>query len=95
MARGRTSGRRGIVRRLAAIVEGAETRHLSEAGHMLALSHAATINPEIARHIARADELAGLSLGLNQIDDPQIDDPEPPLRLARRAASDRVGEEKS
>lgn len=84
-----------IVRRLAAIVEGAESRHLADAGHMLALSHASTINPEIARHIARADELAGLSLGLNQIDDPQIDDPEPPLRFAPRAASDRVGEEKS
>ena len=79
-----------IVRRLAAIVEGAETRHLPDAGHMLAISHASTINPEIARHIARADELAGLSLGLNQ-----IDDPEPPLRFARRAVSDRVGEEKS
>jgi pimeloyl-ACP methyl ester carboxylesterase len=79
-----------IVRRLAAIVEGAESRHLPDAGHMLALSHASTINPEIARHIARADELAGLSLGLNQ-----IDDPEPPLRFARRAVSDRVGEEKS
>ena len=79
-----------IVRRLAAIVEGAETRHLPDAGHMLPISHASTINPEIARHIARADELAGLSLGLNQ-----IDDPEPPLRFARRAVSDRVGEEKS
>jgi pimeloyl-ACP methyl ester carboxylesterase len=83
-----------IVRRLATIVKGAETRHLPEAGHMLALSHASTINPEIARHIARADELAGLSLGLNQIDDPQIDDPEPPRRFARRAVSDRVGKEK-
>jgi pimeloyl-ACP methyl ester carboxylesterase len=80
-----------IVRRLAAIVEGAESRHLPDAGHMLALSHASTINPEIARHIARADELAGLSLGLTQIDDPQIDHPEPPLRFARGAASDRVG----
>jgi len=79
-----------IVRRLAAIVEGAESRHLPDAGHMLALSHASTINPEIAKHIARADELAGLSLGLNQ-----IEDPEPPLRFARRAVSDRVGEEKS
>jgi pimeloyl-ACP methyl ester carboxylesterase len=79
-----------IVRRLAAIVEGAEVRHLPEAGHMLALSHASTINPEIARHIARADELAGLSLGLNQ-----IDLPEPTLRFERRVVSDRVGEEKS
>ncbi|SDK06207.1 MULTISPECIES: alpha/beta fold hydrolase [Bradyrhizobium] len=84
-----------IVRRLAAVVEGAESRHLPDAGHMLALSHASTINPEIAKHIARADALAGLSLGRNQIDDPQIDVPEPPLRLARRAVSGRVGEEKS
>jgi pimeloyl-ACP methyl ester carboxylesterase len=84
-----------IVRRLAAIVEGAESRHLPDAGHMLALSHAAAINPEIAKHIARADELAGLSLGLNQIDDSRIDDPEPPLRFPPRAVSDRVGEGKS
>jgi pimeloyl-ACP methyl ester carboxylesterase len=79
-----------IVRRLAAIVEGAESRHLPDAGHMLALSHAAAINPEIAKHIARADELAGLSLGLNQ-----IDLGEPPLRFERRAVSGRVAEEKS
>jgi pimeloyl-ACP methyl ester carboxylesterase len=79
-----------IVRRLAAIVGGAEVRHLPNAGHMLALSHASTINSEIAKHIARADELAGLSLGLNQ-----IDDPEPPLRFERRAVPDRVGKAKS
>jgi pimeloyl-ACP methyl ester carboxylesterase len=79
-----------IVRRLAAIVDGAEVRHLPEAGHMLAISHAVTINPEIAKHIARADELAGLSLGLNQ-----IDLGEPPLRFQQRAATDRVGEEKA
>ena len=84
-----------IVRRLAAIVEGAEVRHLPDAGHMLAISQASTINPEIARHIARADELAGLSLGLTQIDDSQVDDPEPPRRFAPSAVSDRVGEEKS
>jgi pimeloyl-ACP methyl ester carboxylesterase len=76
-----------IVRRLAAIVEGAEARHLPDAGHMLALSHASTINPEIVKHIARADELAGLSLGLNQ-----IDDPEPPLRFQRHGLSDRARE---
>jgi pimeloyl-ACP methyl ester carboxylesterase len=79
-----------IVRRLGAIVEGAEVRHLPEAGYMLAISHAATINPEIARHIARADELAGLSLGLSQIEDEAG-----PLRFERRAVSDRVGEEKA
>ncbi len=79
-----------IVRRLAAIVEGAEVRHLPEAGHMLAISHAATINPEIARHIARADELAGISLGLSQIEN-EVQR----LRFERRAVSDRVGEEKA
>jgi pimeloyl-ACP methyl ester carboxylesterase len=53
-----------IVRRLAAIVDAAEVRHLPGAGHMLALTHAWTINPAIARHIARADELAGVPLAL-------------------------------
>jgi len=31
---------------------------------MLPLTHASTINPAIARHIARADELAGVPLAL-------------------------------
>jgi pimeloyl-ACP methyl ester carboxylesterase len=48
-----------IVRRLAAIMGGVEVRHLPDAGHMLAMTHAAVINPAIAAHIARADELAG------------------------------------
>jgi pimeloyl-ACP methyl ester carboxylesterase len=51
-----------IVRRLAAIVEGAKVRHLPDAGHMLAITHAEAINAAIAAHIARADELAGLPL---------------------------------
>ena len=51
-----------IVRRLAAIIEGAEMRHLPEAGHMLAMTHAHVINPAISAHIARADELAGVPL---------------------------------
>lgn len=51
-----------IVRRLAAIMEGAEMRHLPAAGHMLPLTHASTINPAIASHIARTDELAGVPL---------------------------------
>ena len=55
-----------IVRRLAAIVDGAELRHLLDAGHMLAMTHAAIINPAIAAHIARADELAGVSLAAGQ-----------------------------
>ena len=48
-----------IVQRLAAIMDGAEHRHLPDAGHMLPLTHTAAVNPEIIRHIARADELAG------------------------------------
>ena len=49
-----------VVGRLASTIPGAETRYLPAAGHMLPISHAATINPEIARHIARADEFANL-----------------------------------
>ena len=51
-----------IVRRLAAIMDGVEIRHLPDAGHMLAMTHAQLINPVIADHIARADELAGVTL---------------------------------
>jgi pimeloyl-ACP methyl ester carboxylesterase len=51
-----------IVQRLAAIMDGAEHRHLPDAGHMLPLTHAATVNPEIIRHIARADALAPRAL---------------------------------
>jgi pimeloyl-ACP methyl ester carboxylesterase len=47
-----------VVGRLASIIPGAETRHLPEAGHMLPISHAGAINPDIARHIAQADALA-------------------------------------
>ena len=50
-----------IVQRLASTINGAKTRHLPAAGHMLPISHAAIINPEIAQHIAHADELAGIS----------------------------------
>jgi pimeloyl-ACP methyl ester carboxylesterase len=53
-----------IVQRLGAIVDGAEIRHLPDAGHMLPLTHASSLNPAIARHIARADELAGVRLAL-------------------------------
>lgn len=51
-----------IVQRLAAIMDGAEHRHLPDAGHMLPLTHAAAVNPEIIRHIARADALAPRAL---------------------------------
>ena len=53
-----------IVQRLGAIIDGAEIRHLPAAGHMLPLTHASSLNPAIARHIARADELAGVPLAL-------------------------------
>jgi pimeloyl-ACP methyl ester carboxylesterase len=51
-----------IVQRLGAIIDGAEIRHLPGAGHMLPLTHASAVNPVVARHIARADELAGVPL---------------------------------
>ena len=53
-----------VVGRLASMIPGAETRHLPAAGHMLPISHAAMINPDIARHMARADEFASFSLAL-------------------------------
>jgi pimeloyl-ACP methyl ester carboxylesterase len=55
-----------IVRRLAAIVDGAELRHLPDAGHMLAMTHAAVINPAITDHIARAHEPAEVPLAAAQ-----------------------------
>jgi pimeloyl-ACP methyl ester carboxylesterase len=54
-----------VVWRLASAIAGAETKHLPAAGHMLPISHASAVNPLIAQHIARADELAGLSLALD------------------------------
>lgn len=51
-----------IVGRLASIIEGAATHHLPAAGHMLPLTHARQINPKISAHIARADDLAGITL---------------------------------
>ena len=54
-----------IVQRLGAIIDCADIQHLPAAGHMLPLTHASSINPAIARHIARADELAGVPLALD------------------------------
>jgi pimeloyl-ACP methyl ester carboxylesterase len=56
-----------VVGRLVSTIPGAEVKFLPAAGHMLPISHAATINPNIARHIARADELANLSLLLEEL----------------------------
>lgn len=49
-----------IVGRLAALIPGAETRHLPAAGHMLPMSHARILNPDIAAHIELAEEIARL-----------------------------------
>ncbi|MCC8981541.1 alpha/beta fold hydrolase [Bradyrhizobium acaciae] len=51
-----------IVAKLAALIDGAELRHLPAAGHMLPVTHADRVNPEILRHIWRAEELAKLEL---------------------------------
>jgi pimeloyl-ACP methyl ester carboxylesterase len=53
-----------IVQRLGEIIDCAEIRHLPDAGHMLPLTHAPSANALIARHIARADELATVPLAL-------------------------------
>ena len=49
------------------IIDGADVRHLPGAGHMLPITHASIVNPEIARHIARADELADVPLALEAV----------------------------
>ena len=44
-----------IVERLASTIAGARSQHYPEAGHMLPITHAGLVNPEIAAHILRAD----------------------------------------
>jgi pimeloyl-ACP methyl ester carboxylesterase len=51
-----------VVARLAAIIPGAETKHLPGAGHMLPITHAKQINPDIVGHIELADEFARVLL---------------------------------
>jgi pimeloyl-ACP methyl ester carboxylesterase len=51
-----------IAGRLASVMVRADARHLPAAGHMMPMSHAKLINPEIIRHIAHADDLAEISL---------------------------------
>jgi pimeloyl-ACP methyl ester carboxylesterase len=51
-----------IAGRLASIIPGARAKHLPAAGHMLPISHAKVINPDIARHVVLADDLAGVLL---------------------------------
>jgi pimeloyl-ACP methyl ester carboxylesterase len=47
-----------IAGRLASIIPAVETKYLPTAGHMIPISHADTINPDIMRHIAVADQTA-------------------------------------
>jgi pimeloyl-ACP methyl ester carboxylesterase len=58
-----------VAGRLGSTIQGAETRYLPAAGHMLPISHATAVNPAIVRHIARADELANLSLAIGEFSD--------------------------
>lgn len=51
-----------IVGRLASIIPSVEMHHLPAAGHMLPLTHARQINPQIVDHIARAEDLAEVTL---------------------------------
>jgi pimeloyl-ACP methyl ester carboxylesterase len=51
-----------IVGRLASLIPDARTRHLPAAGHMLPISHADIINPDIVRHVTLAEELARVRL---------------------------------
>jgi len=66
-----------IVGRLASLVAGADAHHFPPAGHMLPLTHARLVNPLIAAHIRRADDLAMIPLasGLeasNWVADPEF-----------------------
>jgi pimeloyl-ACP methyl ester carboxylesterase len=57
-----------IVYRLASIITFAQAHHLPAAGHMLPLTHAEIVNPLIAAHIKRADDLARISLAVENAD---------------------------
>jgi hypothetical protein len=52
-----------VVGRLASLVANARAIHLPAAGHMLAITHAAELNPDIADNIADADDRAGRAAG--------------------------------
>jgi pimeloyl-ACP methyl ester carboxylesterase len=55
-----------IVWRLTSAIPEVRTRHVPAAGHMLPILQAESINPDIVRHIVRADERADLSLALGE-----------------------------
>jgi pimeloyl-ACP methyl ester carboxylesterase len=52
-----------VVGRLASLIANARAIHLPAAGHMLATTHAAELNPDIADHIADADDRAVRAAG--------------------------------
>jgi pimeloyl-ACP methyl ester carboxylesterase len=56
-----------ILWRLTSAIPEVRTRHVPAAGHILPVSHADAINPDIVRHISRADEPANLSLALGDM----------------------------
>lgn len=53
-----------IVARLAALIPGAEFRHIASAGHMLPVTHAEQINRDISGHVGLADEFARVLLAV-------------------------------
>jgi pimeloyl-ACP methyl ester carboxylesterase len=60
-----------VVGRLASAIANARAIHLPSAGHMLAITHAAELIPDIADHIADADECAARISGLAVSHQPQ------------------------
>ena len=55
-----------VVGRLASAIPNARAIHLPSAGHMLAITHAAELIPDIADHIADADERAARAVRLSR-----------------------------
>jgi pimeloyl-ACP methyl ester carboxylesterase len=51
-----------VVGRLASLIPGAETKHVTTASHMLPISRARIINPDIVSHIELADDFARVLL---------------------------------
>lgn len=62
-----------VVGRLASLVSNARAIHLPSAGHMLAITHAAELNPDIADHIADADDRAVRAAGVTTRRVPELE----------------------
>jgi pimeloyl-ACP methyl ester carboxylesterase len=56
-----------IVGRLASLIGNAQARHLPDAGHMLAISHAPVLIPQIVRHLADVDGRAAGATSLEAV----------------------------